>query len=222
MIYSKKPHNTKHRSTHMTAEYVPIPLSAPTDIREFWISRAKKGLGSNHLLNNLLSRWDQWYPLEEERIPLADPFPWDDGQLENQLNPEEVTEAEEALTAGATRILSKASHEQLIRITTFNGKARELTWEEVLDQIQATHEPMARVSLVEQPVVSTWTQIGFLVSWWIQNPQPEGLPRPPWVSEMWSDPDWDPTNPPMPTWLRTWITQWKKRSQRQEVTPGRN
>ena len=77
----------------MTAEYVPIPLSAPTDIREFWISRAKKGLGSNHLLNNLLSRWDQWYPLEEERIPLADPFPWDDGQLENQLNPEEVTEA---------------------------------------------------------------------------------------------------------------------------------
>ena len=194
-------------------EYTPIFLSAATDIREFWITRAQQDLCSNSLLNNLLSRWDQWWPLEEDRVPLEDPFPWDDAQLENQANPEEVAEVEETLTEGAIRLLNKASHDRLVRVTTQFGRARELAWEELKNQIQATGEPLARVALIEQPVVSTWVQIGFLLSWWIQNPQAEGLPRPPWVDERWAAPDWDPTNPPIPAWSKTWIAQWKERNQ---------
>lgn len=196
-------------------ENVPINLIEPTYIREFWINRARRGLVSNLLLSSLLSRWSQWYPLEEDRISPEDPFPWDDGQLENQLDLEEITEAEETLAAGAIRILNKASHDQLVRITTVAGRPEELTWEELMIRIQATNESLARFALVEQPVVTIWVQIGFLASWWIQNPQAEGLPRPPWVSEMWSTPDWDLTNPPIPAWLRTWIIQWKEWSKKQ-------
>ena len=160
-------------------ENVPINLIEPTYIREFWINRARRGLVSNLLLSSLLSRWSQWYPLEEDRI------------------------------------LNKASHDQLVRITTVAGRPEELTWEELMIRIQATNESLARFALVEQPVVTIWVQIGFLASWWIQNPQAEGLPRPPWVSEMWSTPDWDLTNPPIPAWLRTWIIQWKEWSKKQ-------
>ena len=208
----------------MTEEFTSSPLNEPTDIRRFWISQAQKGLCSSHLLNSLLSRWDQWYPLKEDRIPLEDPFPWDDGQMENQLSPEEVADTEETLTAGTIRILNKASHDRLVHITTLNGKALELTWNELEAQIQTTSEPLARVALVEQPVVNVWIQIGFLASWWIQNPQAEGLPHPPWAGERWTTPEWDPTNPPIPAWIRTWITQWKERNQRQadETTQSRS
>ncbi|WP_171972220.1 hypothetical protein [Actinomyces naeslundii] len=144
--------------------------------------------------------------------------------MENQLSPEEVADTEETLTAGTIRILNKASHDRLVHITTLNGKALELTWDELEAQIQTTSEPLARVALVEQPVVNVWIQIGFLASWWIQNPQAEGLPHPPWVGERWTTPEWDPTNPPIPAWIRTWITQWKERNQRQadETTQSRS
>lgn len=192
---------------------VPITME-PDEVKSFWMEWVQTNPQSSPLLTSLLPRWEQIAPDGEE------PIVWEDGAMENPEDPEQIEEAMGRLEEALSEALSRAAFDRLVELTTTpdGSGAREMTLLELQEKVKQTSEPLARIALLEATPVSAWVQVGWLVTWWIQDSRAAGLPTPAWVTAWvmgldpsWPTPAWDVTNPPQPTWLRQWLDQWAKR-----------
>lgn len=177
------------------------------EARDFWLEWVRDNPSKSPFLTSMLSRWEQLVP---EGGP--EPISWQEGAMEDPQDLEQVDWAQSQLEETLTQALNRAAWKRLLEITVDDHHvAVEMDLLELYDRINETEDPLARVALIEQVPVSTWTQIGWLVAWWLQDPWLEGLPTPAWATHpelTGSHSRWDLEAPPEPTWLTQWLRQW--------------
>lgn len=182
-----------------------VPITMEDDeIRDFWVQWERENPGSSPLLSSLLPRWEQ---IARDGEPIA----WQDAQMENPQDPDQVDFARQRLEQDLTEALNRAALKRLTELTTLDcEEAIEMTLYELREKVKRTTDPLARIALLEGVPVDVGTQIGWLTAWWVQDTQATGLPTPSWVirtASNWPEPRWDPTSPPRPTWLTQWHDQ---------------